>query len=268
MTKEERFDLFKPAISLIKDDSVKKICEKLIEGADEYFFHEPASSTGKYHPQYALGEGGLARHSMAVAIILNEMLRTDCYSFTEKEKDLLICAAIVHDIKKYGNGSKYTVKNHPELASKYVIDTNSLKNVITEEEAKFCADAIETHMGQWGTIKPSTDAQKLVHMADCLASRKFLDVNFDNPEINTKTNIIAESKKKVEITNQDPGEFIISFGKHSGKKLNEIDKSYVEWIVNGFSYKDHPVVEKAKEYLKKLNGQNDINKIIIKDGLD
>lgn len=37
------------------------------------FFTQPASSSGKYHPSYALGVGGLVRHTKA-AMIMAKML--------------------------------------------------------------------------------------------------------------------------------------------------------------------------------------------------
>lgn len=242
MEKNERLSLFTPGLSLIVDTTVRNFCEILLENADEYFFHEAASSTGKYHPQYALGEGGLARHSIAVAIILNDMLRTDCYQFTDKEKDLLVCAAIVHDIKKYGNGGRYTVKEHPDIASQYVIDTQKLNNIISESDAKFMADAIKTHMGQWGAEPPSTDAQKLVHMADCLSSRKYIEVKFDHPDVVN----INESKKNDNPT--DPGDYVLEFGKHQGKKIKDVPMSYLDYIVNNFN-KEHPAYINSKKYI-------------------
>ena len=45
----------------------------------EYFFEVAASSTGKYHPVYALGVGGLVRHTIAAVEIANEMYRMDMY---------------------------------------------------------------------------------------------------------------------------------------------------------------------------------------------
>ena len=55
------------------------------------------------------------------------------------------------------------------------------------EEIEFVCDAIKTHMGPWTTDydgvevleKPKTKYQNFVHMCDFLASRKFLEVPFD-----------------------------------------------------------------------------------------
>ena len=54
-------------------------------------------------------------------------------------------------------------------------------------EIKFLINAIASHMGQWNTNsysdvvlpKPKTKYQIFVHMCDYLASRKFINVEFD-----------------------------------------------------------------------------------------
>ena len=245
MEKQERIKLFDQALSLIKDKEIKDFCEQLLCNADDYFFHEAASSTGKYHPTYSLGEGGLARHSIAVAVIVNNILETKCYDFDDIHKDLLICAAIVHDIKKYGNGGRYTVKDHPEIAAEYVMECN--EGNIDEQDAKFIADAIKTHMGQWGVDKPSTDAQKVLHIADYLASRKHIELKLDHPEV-----VGINESRSTNVELEDPGEYVFTFGKYNGKKVKEIDPSYLRFIVRSFDNREHPAVVNSEKYLNSL----------------
>ena len=52
-------DLFKDELNYLKNEDIKKSAMELINLLPDYFFHEAASSTGKYHPKYALGDGGL-----------------------------------------------------------------------------------------------------------------------------------------------------------------------------------------------------------------
>lgn len=239
-----RIDIFNQALNLISNNDIRDFCKVLLENADDYFFTEPASSSGKYHPKFALGQGGLARHSIAVAMILHDMLRTDCYQFDDREKDLMVCGAIVHDIKKYGESKKHTVKEHPQLSGEYIIQTyNEHQDMISQEEAEFIADVVRTHMGQWGDEKPETDAQKLVHMADCLSSRKFLNIEFEEQtEAPMLTNEVVEKPK--------PGEYVLPFGKFNGQKLKDIDISYVHFLAEKFSGQDHPAAINAKLFLK------------------
>lgn len=245
MEEVDRIEYFKLVLSLIKSEDIRSFCEILLNGADDSFFSLSASSTGKHHPDYSNGEGGLARHSIATALILNDILSTGIYNFSDRETDLMICAAIVHDIKKYGNGSAFTVKKHPELASEYIIKTAEENHIINMDEAKFVADVVETHMGQYGSKLPETDAEKLVHIADCLSSRKYYNVDFSKLESPEAQTII---KTKVR-SRENPGDYVINFGKHKGKMLKEVDESYLMWIVNSFENRNHPIVNKAKKLI-------------------
>ena len=87
-------------------------------GIPDYFFDVGASSTGKYHPQYALGDLGLARHTVALCRFMNHMFAIEQTQnkFNSRERDLLRLAGIMHDSRKSGEAdskSKFTVFNHP-----------------------------------------------------------------------------------------------------------------------------------------------------------
>jgi hypothetical protein len=40
----------------------------------------------------------------------------------------------------------------------------------------YLLDAIESHMGQWGSKKPFNNIDRCVHMADYMASRNFIEI--------------------------------------------------------------------------------------------
>ena len=67
-------EIFYDEINYIKDEKLRNSLSKLVELLPSYFFKEAASSTGKYHPKYALGEGGLLRHTKAGVRIGYELL--------------------------------------------------------------------------------------------------------------------------------------------------------------------------------------------------
>ena len=186
MNKEE---MFKQELNMIKDKELKESLFKIIEILPDYWFIEPASSTGKYHPEYATGEGGLLRHSKAAMRIGFELLNDPSIGdkYTNHEKDLMLMSLLVHDGLKLGNPKeKYTRFDHPILMGKYIIDNKEKLN-LKEEDAIFMNDVIKTHMGPWTTDyngvevleKPKTKYQNFVHMCDYLASRKCLLVPFD-----------------------------------------------------------------------------------------
>ena len=187
-------DQFNKELGYIKDEKIRNSLILILEELPDYWFSVPASSTGKYHPKYALGEGGLLRHSKAAMKIGFELLENPTIGdkYTSHEKDLMLLALLVHDGLKSGNPQeKYTRFDHPILMANFIID-NKDKFELNDEDAKFIADVIKTHMGTWiedynGNVvleKPKTKYQNFVHMCDFLASKKFLLVPFnDNNEI-------------------------------------------------------------------------------------
>ena len=189
----DREELFLDELGYIKDESLAESLLELINLLPEYWLEEPASSTGKYHPEYALGKGGLLRHSKAAMRIGYELLSNPCIGdkYTDREKDLILMSLLVHDGLKLGlPQEKYTRFDHPILMGKFVLD-NRDKIGLSEEDANFMNDVIKTHMGPWTTDydgnevleRPKTKYQNFVHMCDFLASRKCLLVPFEDNNI-------------------------------------------------------------------------------------
>lgn len=183
-------EYFKKELNLIQDEEVREQTRKVLERVNDEFFHAAASSTGKYHPSYALGDGGLYRHTQAAVGIAKCLMDLDMFDyFTPVEKDYIIAALILHDSCKSGIewDSKYTKHEHPVLAQQLIDET--LGNC---EFTVVVGALVASHMGQWNrnfrsrTVLPvpETDAAKLVHVADYLASRKFLEYVFENEEEN------------------------------------------------------------------------------------
>ena len=95
----ERIEVFKSEINFIKENRVKQSLIYMINKLPDYFFTIPAASTGKYHPAYAQGEGGLLRHSKAAMRIGYELLSNPAIGdkYTDLEKDLMLMALLLHD---------------------------------------------------------------------------------------------------------------------------------------------------------------------------
>ena len=190
----EKANYFKKELSYIKDDKLIKDTKTLIKLLPDYFFEIPASSTGKYHPKYALGENGLVRHTKAAVRFAHELLSNNTIGakFSDRDKDLIIMALILHDGLKSGlEHDKYTKFDHPLLISKYIMDNKDKLLMNIDDMRKMCS-MIESHMGQWTydsyhkrevLPKPRTAEQRFVHMCDYLASRKFVDVSFSDNDI-------------------------------------------------------------------------------------
>ena len=191
---KSKTECFKTEISYIKNKNYIESFKTLIELIPDYFFEVPASSTGKYHPKFSLGDGGLLRHTKAAVRIAYELLNDPCIGnkYTDNEKDLMLIALTMHDSVKSGiPKEEYTRFDHPLLAAK-LIEENKAKLSFSEEEIALIKRVIESHMGPWNTHPytkeevlpiPKDKYENFVHMCDYLASRKFLEVTFSDNEI-------------------------------------------------------------------------------------
>jgi hypothetical protein len=179
--------VFQEEISLITDKDLRLFVGTALQAVPNYFFHIPASSSGKYHPSYALGEGGLVRHTKAAIKIANELFNLEQYKFSEHDKDLIVVTLLLHDTYKSGYPQQdHTVFEHPLICVKnlYRMYSDGLHYFIHWWDFVVISYCVSSHMGQWNTSKysnivmpkPKTRLQKFVHLCDYLASRKFLEV--------------------------------------------------------------------------------------------
>ena len=189
--------VFEKELKYIKNESFKNDTMYLIDSLPDYFFEVAAASTGKYHPKYAQGEGGLVRHTKAAVKIAYELLADPAIGnkYTDDEKDLMIISLMLHDGLKLGKErSKYTKFDHPLLVGEFIKE-NKVNLNFSDDEINFLSDAIASHMGPWTKDYdgnevlpyPKTKYQNFVHMCDYLASKKFLNVDFDE-----NNNIVEE----------------------------------------------------------------------------
>ena len=190
MSKHKEFMI---EINYIKDENYKNNIKILLDLLPDYFYEVAASSTGKYHPKYTLGTGGLVRHTKSAVRIAYDLLNNQIIGskFTLREKDLMIMSLLVHDGLKHGIiKSTYAVFDHPLIMANFIRENES-KLTISHEDIEFMANVIESHMGEW-TTNPYSDIvlplpvnkyQKFVHMCDFLASRKFVNIEFENNNI-------------------------------------------------------------------------------------
>lgn len=183
---------FEEELQMIKNEEVRNCVIEVLKRVNDQFYHAAASSTGKYHPEYALGDGGLYRHTRAAVKIANDILNLEWFNkeFTNDDKDVMIAAIILHDTCKSGKDwdSQYTMHTHPIQAGELVEDT--LRDTEYRGIGEEIARLIRSHMGQWNepgrwnkyndrTVLPKPEEldEFIVHLCDYLASRKYLEVN-------------------------------------------------------------------------------------------
>lgn len=188
---------FKRELNLIVDENLRAAVHDYLNDVDyvhDYFWTDGASSSGKYHPAFAQGVGGLVRHTKAVVMFAEELLRISSYAYMREEyKDYVIAACIIHDTVKYGFGNeinKSEYANHAENAA--IAFEEYCSNYTTYKPHYLLLQAVRSHMGQWSTNKedrPFTSVDRCVHMADYMASRNFIDI----PSISKEWNEVEES---------------------------------------------------------------------------
>lgn len=223
---------FNQELAYIENSLVRLFTEKALDLLPEYFYRIPSSSTGRYHPSYALGEGGLVRHTKAAARFAYHMFQLDQTKddFMPIERDAMLAAILLHDGHKQGDGSSgFTTHEHPQTCANWVLKNPALDGIIPEDIRHLIAVCISSHMGQWNTSKqskvtlpkPETSFQKFVHLCDYLASRKDIELHFEGVEApQLRPNETMET-------------YIMPFGKHKGKLLKEVAESnldYLEWM--------------------------------------
>lgn len=186
MNYEKEFEM---ELSYINDKKIKEALLKVIKLLPDYWFTIPASSTGKYHPEYALGDGGLLRHSKAAMRIGFELLSDPSIGdkYTSHEKDLMLMALLIHDGIKLGiPKERYTRFDHPILMAEFLMEYEE-EIGLEMEDIEFLGDVIKTHMGVWTKDyngnevlePPKTKYQNFVHMCDYLAAKKCILIPFD-----------------------------------------------------------------------------------------
>ena len=161
MTEQDKINVFEKEYLYIKNDDLREDAKYLVSHLPDYFFKVDASSTGKYHPKYAAGDGGLSRHVKSACKFAYELLANPIIGkpYSDRDKDLIIIALLIHDGLKYGSiKEQYTRFDHPILASEYAKNNKA-------------------------------PMDKFVHMCDYLASRRFINLDFDE-----NSNVIDESK--------------------------------------------------------------------------
>lgn len=239
-------EIFNDILNTFENEDIKEFAIKVIDGFDPYIYHVPASSTGKYHPQYSLGDGGLIRHTIAVVRFLNHMFGVESVAnqFSSRERDLLRVAAIAHDSKKSGDQEdyekvKYTKFDHPIRAAAVIRKLDGLP----KEEIEFIAHTIESHMGQWNSDKrypdvtlpkPQDKYQIILHLADYLASRKDIELKFENIPVGEPETITIP---------ENPKTWVMDFGRYKGMTIEEVislHSDYIAWLQNQKGFNREP----------------------------
>lgn len=167
----------------IQDELLRKEVHRLLLLCPDAFFEKPASSTGKYHPNFAKGEKGLLYHTIVAVEFAKQIIETDNYPMFDINADSVYAALLLHDVFKYGKKGtdEHTCFEHPLYAADFV------RHKMKHDLKWRIANDIASHMGKWNTSSrrkevlpvPHTMEERLVHLCDFLASRSFINIDFN-----------------------------------------------------------------------------------------
>lgn len=175
-------EFFEREILNIEDEPLRDFVRFFFDNyVGEWFWKSGASASGKYHPIFAQGEGGLVRHTRAVEWVCEELLRMNTYAYMKPiYKDYARAACLLHDTRKYGatnTEDKTCYAQHGALAAEAVDE--AWLDYFGNYAPDFLLSAIRSHMGQWVENKedrPFTNIDRLVHLSDYISSWKFWDI--------------------------------------------------------------------------------------------
>ncbi len=177
-------EVFAKELNLIKD---KKIMQFVIDVFDklcpDYFWTCPCSTSGKYHPQVSLGEGGLVRHTKLAVWWGIELAKA---MELEKYHDETVATLLLHDLIKNGKGlgadgrplEDGVTGTHGVILAKKIRERPNIYLDNADTFYRILA-GIALHMGIWTTKLYNTVGcagletfVDLIHLADYCASRK------------------------------------------------------------------------------------------------
>lgn len=172
---------FEEVANFIIDEDLRAFVFNYLEHyTPDYFWTDGASASGKYHPKFAQGVGGLVRHTIAGGIMLEEVLRMSPYCYlTDEHKDFCRVGILLHDTRKYGHAHEPNTKAykmHAVNAAQAVKDY--WQRFFGYPAPEWLLSTIRTHMGQWSEkeCRPMTNLDRAVHTADYWASRSMIDI--------------------------------------------------------------------------------------------
>ena len=116
-----REELMYGCLRTIENDDLRILAGEMIKTIPEYWYHVGASSTGKYHPEYSLGEGGLMRHTVALVRILNHMLEARIFYSLFSTHEFPV--EVHPDHGKMSFSFRY---NHPDVLAQFQFLSHSI----------------------------------------------------------------------------------------------------------------------------------------------
>lgn len=156
-------------VDLVEDVDLRARTVEAIAAFPAYFWTAPATSSDRYHNQYARGERGLWIHVAMAATALERVVDSHVEQgrLSDRQADLARAAVLLHDGRKFGDRWRQgqSADRDHDLRMADVVRRRGFPEPV--------AQAIASHMGPWyDGPQPSTPLEQVVHQADMVASAR------------------------------------------------------------------------------------------------
>jgi len=176
-------EIFAEELKKIKNREIRSLAENFLACTPDYFTKAPASSTGKYHPEDERGEGGLVLHTKRTVKVVLHLC--EAFGIVGVRKDLMIVAALLHDLYRYGTAD--TPKDHTDPRHSLTIAEGVQKfgkqHRVPDYYINFLVLLLQSHMGLFGPNPEVVENNRfaaLFYIADYIASREDIEVKVSN----------------------------------------------------------------------------------------
>lgn len=158
-----------PEVDTIYDEELRQqTIDYFLNCCPDFFWEEPASATGKYHPPDESEQHGTWLHTKRVFATYANLSESfaELQLITEDERNCGKAAALIHDTFNYG----WPSENRDMTTSEHDVIAAAVANYIAglPEEVVYL---VHSHMGPWGEGKPPrTEHELLFHLSDMSAA--------------------------------------------------------------------------------------------------
>lgn len=172
-------------IRQIESESIQSFVRAVLLNTD-IFWLIPSSFSSQYHPPDEHNDGGNVLHTKRVFRVTK--LLADSYGYSGIERDIILAAAIIHDVTKGvawdDEGEPNYDPMHPYTVDKFVRQINKVDEIrgmdgasstleINSETLGKILRCVRCHMGPWSAIPetvPQTMPETILHFADLISS--------------------------------------------------------------------------------------------------
>lgn len=159
----------------IRDLEIRKFTKEALDNAPEGFWITPCSGSGRYHPPENQGKGGLIRHLIKCIETAKDLCRY--FRLSQEDKDVVLSAMFLHDIKKNGDHWRHSTDMKHGLMGAKFLDKFELREPAKTEIKNCVRYHLHRFTGTKSDIKRAsrpTQKELIVQITDFFSSRKYV----------------------------------------------------------------------------------------------